>query len=116
MGDTLLMDRQTIGATEEMELSADSADASTLVDAALAGDDDFWNGSVLRTVRGVGVGQRRRVRDFDAATDTITVDAAWDAVPAAGAAYLMDRPAGLRNCSGRATSRMKSTWSNSSAR
>ena len=36
MGDTILMDRQTIGATEEKELVADSADASILVDAALS--------------------------------------------------------------------------------
>ena len=55
MGDTILMDRQTIGATEERELVADSADASTLVDAALSEDDDFWNGSVLRTIRSIMV-------------------------------------------------------------
>ncbi len=93
MGDTILMDRQTIGATEEKELVADSADASTLVDAALAEDDDFWNGSVLRTIRGMGVGQKRKVSDYDAALDTLTVDTAWDAMPAAGTAYLLDRPA-----------------------
>ena len=93
MGDTILMDRQIIGATAEKELVADSADASTLVDAALAEPDDFWNGSVLRTIRGVGIGQKRRVREFDSTSDTITVDAAWDAMPVAGTAYLLDRPA-----------------------
>lgn len=94
MGDTILMDRQTIGVTEERELVADSADASTLVDAALSEDDDFWNGSVLRTIRGMGVGQRRKVSGFDAASETLTVDDAWNAAPAAGTAYLLDRPAG----------------------
>ena len=93
MGDTILMDLQTIGATEEKELVADSADASTLVDAALSEGDDFWNGSVLRTIRGMGLGQKRRARNFDSASDTITLDAAWDAMPAAGTAYLLDRPA-----------------------
>ena len=93
MGDTILMDLQTIGATEEKELVADSADASTLVDAALSEGDDFWNGSVLRTIRGMGLGQKRRARNFDSTSDTITVDAAWDAMPAAGTAYLLDRPA-----------------------
>lgn len=93
MGDALLMDRQTIGATRERELVADSAGASTLVDAALSERDDFWNGSVLRTVRGAGLGQKRRVRDFDAASDTMTLDAAWDVRPASGTAYLLDRPA-----------------------
>ncbi|MDE0331594.1 MAG: phage tail tube protein [Nitrospinae bacterium] len=95
MGDTILMDRQTIGATLERELTADSADVSTLVDTALTEDDGFWNGSVLRTIRGMGVGQKRKVNDFDSALDTITVDAAWDAVPAAGTAYLLDRPAAV---------------------
>ena len=93
MGDTILMDLQTIGATEEKELVADSADASTLVDAALSEGDDFWNGSVLRTIRGMGIGQKRRVGEFDSTSDTITLDAAWDAMPAAGTAYLLDRPA-----------------------
>ena len=93
MGDTILMDLQTIGATEEKELVADSADASTLVDAALSEGDDFWNGSVLRTIRGMGLGQKRRARNFDSTSDTITLDAAWDAMPAAGTAYLLDRPA-----------------------
>ncbi len=93
MGDTILMDLQTIGATEEKELVADSADASTLVDAALSEGDDFWNGSVLRTIRGMGLGQKRMARNFDSASDTITLDAAWDAMPAAGTAYLLDRPA-----------------------
>ena len=93
MGDTILMDIQTIGATEEKELVADSADASTLVDAALSEGDDFWNGSVLRTIRGMGLGQKRRARNFDSTSDTITVDVAWDAMPAAGTAYLLDRPA-----------------------
>ena len=94
MGDTLLMDRQTIGAAEEKELTADSAAASTLTDAALTEADDFWNGSVLRTIRGAGTGQQRTVTDFDAASDTLTVDSAWAANPAAGTVYLLDRPAG----------------------
>ena len=93
MGDVILMDRQTIGATEERALVADAAEASTLVDAALAESEDFWNGAVLRTIRGAGVGQRRKVVGFDAASDTLTLDAAWGERPAAGTAYLLDRPA-----------------------
>ncbi len=57
MGDTLLMERQIIGATEELEGTMDSATATTVVDAARTEADDFWNGSTLRTIRGVGVGQ-----------------------------------------------------------
>lgn len=93
MSNAMLTDRQTIGATEEKELTADAAGASTLADAALDERDDYWNGAVLRTIRGAGLGQKRRVRDFDAASDTLTVDAAWDARPASGTAYLLDRPA-----------------------
>ena len=83
MGDTILMDRQIIGATEEKELVADSADASTLVDAALSEDDDFWNGFGAANDSRRGHRPKRRVREFDSTSDTITVDAAWDAMPAA---------------------------------
>src|SRR3972149_739400 len=54
MGDMLLRDRQTIGAAVERELVADAATGSTLVDAALTEGDDFWNGAVLKTIRGAG--------------------------------------------------------------
>lgn len=93
MGDTLLLDRQTIGATEEVERSADSATGTTLVDAALTESDDFWNDSILRTIRGTGVGQRRTVSDFDSVTDTLTVSSSWGTNPASGTVYLLDRPA-----------------------
>lgn len=81
MGDTLLMDRQTIGVTEEKELTADSAASTTLVDAVLTEADDFWNGSILRTIRGTGVGQRRTVSDFDNATNTLTISSDWTTDP-----------------------------------
>lgn len=93
MGDMLLRDRQTIGATAERELTADSATGSTLVDAALTEGNDFWNGSVLKTIRGTGAGQQRTVADFDAASDTLTVSPNWTTNPAAGTVYLLDRPA-----------------------
>ncbi|MBI3127899.1 MAG: hypothetical protein HYZ11_09870 [Candidatus Tectomicrobia bacterium] len=93
MGDLLFRDRQTIGATEERELTADSAGASTLADAALTEADDFWNGSILKTIRGAGAGQQRAVSDFDALSDTLTVTPAWTVQPAAGTRYLLDRPA-----------------------
>lgn len=93
MGDNLLFDRVTIGAAEEKELVADSAAATTLVDAALTEADDFWNKAILRTIRGTGVGQRRVVSDFVAVTDTLTITPAWTVNPAAGSIYLLDRPA-----------------------
>ncbi|MEK6711011.1 MAG: hypothetical protein AABZ64_10570 [Nitrospinota bacterium] len=93
MADTLLRDRQTIGAAEEKELAADSATASTLVDAALTEADNFWNGSVLKTIRGTGVGQQRTVTAFNATTDTLTISPNWTVNPAAGTVYLLSRPA-----------------------
>ena len=93
MGDMLLRDRQTVGATEERELTADSAAAGTLVDAALTEADDFWNGSILKTIRGMGAGQQRTVADFDAAGDALTVSPGWAVNPEAGTRYLLDRPA-----------------------
>ena len=93
MGDMLLRDRQTIGSTEEKELVADAATSGTLVDAALTGGDDFWNGAVLKTIRGTGSGQQRTVTDFDAASGTLTVSPNWATNPGAGTVYLLDRPA-----------------------
>src|SRR3972149_2045894 len=93
MGDMLLRDRQTIGAAVERELVADAATGSTLVDAALTEGDDFWNGAVLKTIRGTGSGQQRTVTDFDAASGTLTVSPNWATNPGAGTVYLLDRPA-----------------------
>src|SRR3972149_7259713 len=92
MGDMLLRDRQTIGAAVERELVADAATGSTLVDAALTEGDDFWNGAVLKTIRGTGSGQQRTVADFVAASDTLTVTPNWATNPGAGAGSLPDRP------------------------
>ena len=92
MGDTLLMERQTIGATEGLEGTMDSATATTVVDAARTEADDFWNGSTLRTIRGVGVGQQVSVTDFDAASDTLTVGT-LSPVPDSTTVYLLERPA-----------------------
>ncbi|MBI3025728.1 MAG: hypothetical protein HYY66_08685 [Candidatus Tectomicrobia bacterium] len=92
MGDNLLFDRVTIGAAEEVQRTADSATATTLVDTELTEADGFWNEAILRTIRGTGAGQRRAVTGFVAVTDTLTVPA-WTTNPAAGTIYLLDRPA-----------------------
>lgn len=58
--------------------TADSGTITTLVDAARTeADNDYWNGSLLLITSGSTQGQIRRITDFDAATDTITVDPAF---------------------------------------
>lgn len=59
--------------------TADSGTTTTLVDAARTEADDFWNDMLLVIIAGTNVGQARRISDFVAATDTITVDAAFNA-------------------------------------
>ncbi len=53
--------------------TADSGSTTTLVDNALTEVDDYWNhGEIVITKSGVNY--YRRVKDFDAGTDTITFD------------------------------------------
>ena len=53
--------------------TADSGTSTTLVDNALTQADDYWNyGSII--IVHAGVTYNRKVEDFDAATDTITLD------------------------------------------
>lgn len=55
--------------------TADSGSTTTLVDNALTQADDYWNyGSIIITK--AGVDYMRTVKDFAAATDTITLDVA----------------------------------------
>jgi len=54
---------------------ADSGTTLTLVDAALTEVDDYWNFGIIEIVK-AGILYRRNVFDFDAATDTVTLDVA----------------------------------------
>jgi len=53
--------------------TADSGTTSTLVDNALTQADDYWNYGEISIVKS-GVTYHRKVKDFDAAADTITLD------------------------------------------
>jgi len=55
--------------------AADSGSTTTLTDDGLAQVDDFWNYGVIEIVK-AGTVYRRNVKDFDAASDTVTFDAA----------------------------------------
>lgn len=70
------------------EQTADAGgSATTIVDAALTQADDYWNGAVgffeADTTTAALRGQYFHVKDFDAASDTLTL---WRALPAAVAA------------------------------
>jgi len=55
--------------------TADSGSTTTLVDDALTQADDYWNYGKISVTKG-GITYIRKVKDFDAATDTITFDIA----------------------------------------
>jgi len=55
--------------------TADSGTTTTLTDIALTEADDFWNGGRV-TITTAAVVWNRLVKDFDAASDTITLDVA----------------------------------------
>ena len=53
--------------------TADSGTVSTLTDSALTQIDDYWNHGNIYITKGSKI-YRRKVKDFDAATDTVTFD------------------------------------------
>lgn len=84
---------QTLNAAAETG-TAQSATATTIVlRAALAVADDVFNGMVIRITAGTGVGQRRMITDYVGATDTATINKAWDTNPDATSAYSIDAAA-----------------------
>ncbi len=71
--------------------TADSGTTLTLVDNALTQANDFWNGMTLIITGGTNVGEIRQISDFDAATDKITVDAAFTLAIDTSSTYLIRR-------------------------
>ena len=72
--------------------SATSGSTTTIVDTSnLTQDDDYWNGDIVIITADSGqaanVGEVRFVKDFDAATDKITVDHAFPAVTSSNTTY-----------------------------
>ncbi len=74
-----------------VELVADSGTVSTITDAALTQADDFWNGGILYfsgdTPTVALQGLTAHVKDFDAASDTLTLAKDLPAVVATGELY-----------------------------
>lgn len=64
--------------------TADSADATTLVDATRLESDDYFNDWVIYIVNGTGVGSYAVVTDYEKATGTFTVADWLDAQGVAG--------------------------------
>ena len=56
------------------QYTASSGTVKTAVCAALTEADNYWNGAVCRWDTGTNAGLYSTVRDFDAATDTLTFD------------------------------------------
>lgn len=81
------------GGTITQQTADAGGSATTIVDAALTQADDYWNGAVGwfdgATTTTALQGQFFHVRDFDAATDTLTLAQSLPAAPAAGDAYYL---------------------------
>lgn len=58
---------------------ADSGTSTTLVDTERTEEDDVWIGKWLSIVRGTNEGESRKISDFVASSDTITVSSAFTA-------------------------------------
>jgi hypothetical protein len=68
--------------------TADSGSISTLVDNALTQADDYWNfGKIEVTISGVVF--KRRIEDFNAASDTLTFDVSLPISVVSGSTYVL---------------------------
>jgi len=77
---------------DHVEGTADSAAASTLVDADLKiYPDDHFNGAWLYINGGTGAGQERSVSDFVQTSGTLTLLNAWAPTPGATSTYELHR-------------------------
>ncbi len=78
---------------EIVAATATSGSATTIVDTSgdLTQDDDHWNGSHIIVTADTGVagnvGEVRIIKDFDASTDTLTLDHALPGVASSGTTY-----------------------------
>jgi len=69
--------------------TADSGTTSTMIDAALTEASSYWNGMVLFFTSGPNTGLAKRITNFSASSDEITVDSAFPSAIAAGHNYLI---------------------------
>lgn len=60
---------------------------TTLIDTALTQGNDYWNNMAVVILSGSSLGQIRRISDFTAVDDTITVDTAFASQIASGTKY-----------------------------
>lgn len=66
--------------------------------AAATSSDDWYNDELVFLIRGTGVGQSRRIIDYDGTSKVATVDRAWGVNPDSSTVYLVV-PAGPVNVS-----------------
>ena len=67
--------------------TADSGTTTTVVDSERTETNDFWNGYEIKFTSGDNAGLTRRVIDFDASADTLTLDRALPNAVSSGDKY-----------------------------
>lgn len=78
--------------TNRVSSTATGGTTGTLIDTnALLQADDYWNHGIIEFTNGTNIRIKRKIVDFDAATDTLTFDYAIPTAPAAGDAYVVYR-------------------------
>lgn len=55
-------------------ITADSGSKTTIISVNLTEDDDYWNGGSAEVISGTNIGETRKVTDFVASTNTLTVE------------------------------------------
>ncbi len=77
------------GAVPGVQSTATGGSTTTVIDSALGGNDDDWNGGTVTILSGPSIGEERQVVDYDADTGTLTVAAAFSSPIGAGANYVV---------------------------
>lgn len=75
------------GALENGRSQAGAATTITLQFTGSSGLDDFYNGSIIQIIGGVGEGQARLITDYVGSTLVATVDSAWVTNPTNSSDY-----------------------------
>jgi len=77
------------GAVPRVQSTATGGSTTTVIDSALGGNDDDWNGGTVTLLSGPSIGEERQVVDYDAATGTLTVAPALSSPIGAGTNYVV---------------------------
>lgn len=80
--------------SDQRDATATGGSTTTLVDSTIGGSDDDWNGAYLFVYQGKAKGEIRTVKDYTAATGTLTVEDPFYEAPDTTSKYILLGAAG----------------------